>query len=70
MDIVKRLQEHSRNIPEQPAIVSETEQLNYRQLEEYSNALASYLTASYGKSKEPIVVYAVSYTHLGMAAGD
>lgn len=57
MDILKRLQEHSRNIPEQPAIVSETEQLNYRQLEEYSNALASYLTASYGKSKEPIVVY-------------
>ena len=50
MDILKRLQEHSRNIPEQPAIVSETEQLNYR-LEEYSNALASYLTASYGKSK-------------------
>ena len=41
MDILKRLQEHSRNIPEQPAIVSETEQLNYRQLEEYSNALAS-----------------------------
>ena len=57
MGILKRLQEHSRNIPEQPAIVSETEQLNYRQLEEYSNALASYLTASYGKSKKPIVVY-------------
>lgn len=57
MDILERLQEHSRNIPKQPAIVSETEQLNYCQLEDYSNALASYLTASYGDTKEPVVVY-------------
>lgn len=57
MDILKKVQEHSQTIPEQLAIVTETERLNYRQLEEYSNALASYLTATCGKSKEPIVVY-------------
>lgn len=56
-DLLMLLSDHALRRPGQPALICGTEQISYKELDDYSSRLALYLDGKCRHSKNPIVIY-------------
>ena len=57
MNILQKIGEYAKEVPDRVAVACGSETLTYRELWDYSDTLAGWLKENAGNEKEPIAVY-------------